>query len=197
MAINKTNFTKALLDKLMRGIAKTSIVDVTDGSVNFSADTFANAGRLYSVEGSLQLDWPEPSIEEIRVDQGLQTIAMDVDKGDIVFSANYPPLAAVVLKTFFKSTASDVTITSPDGVSYTGPGIFTEPKTTEVSVLIEDMDEEYSIAMARVALTARLAYDQDRKLWYIGLNGRVLTNLADNQPDVVVAEKVSSQQTNG
>ncbi len=189
MAINKTTFTKDLLEKLMRGIAKTSIAPVTDGAVTFSATTFSNAGQLYSVEGSLNVDWPEPTLEEIRVDQGLQTIAMDVDKGDISFSANYPAMAADVLKEFFKHTDSDVTLVSPDNVSYEGPGLFVEPQTTEVSVLIEDMDEQFAIAMARVALTARLAYDSDRKLWYLGLNGRVLANLADGQPDVVAGEK--------
>lgn len=188
--INKTTFTKELLSKLMRGIAKTSIVNVTNGAVTFSSTTFSNAGQLYSIEGSLQIDWAEPTIDEVRIDQGLQTIAMDVEKGDITFSANYPALAAVVLKEFFKHTDSDVSITSPDGVSYSGTGIFLEPKTTEVSILIEDMNEAMSFAMARVSLTARLAYDQDNKTWYIGLNGRVLTNLADGQPDAVVAEKV-------
>lgn len=189
MAINKTTFTKELLEELMRGIAKTSIAPVADGAVTFSSTTFSNAGRLYSVEGSLNLDWPEPTLEEIRIDQGLQTIAMDVDKGDISFSANYPAMAADVLKEFFKHTESDVTLVSPDGVSYVGPGLFVEPQTTEVSVLIEDMNEQYAIAMARVALTARLAYDTDRKLWYLGLNGRVLANLAANQPDAVAGKK--------
>ena len=127
MAINKTNFTKALLDKLMRGIAKTYIVDVENGSVEWSATTFSNAGLLYSVEGSFNLDWPEPSIDEIRVDQGLQTIAMDVDKGDIVVSANYPSVASVPLQAFFKNSGSQVEITSPDGVVYKGPGLFIEP----------------------------------------------------------------------
>lgn len=193
MAINKTTFTKNLLDKLMRGIAKTSIAPVVNGAVTFSSTTFSTAGLIYSVEGSLNVDWPEPTLEEIRVDQGLQTIAMDVDKGDISFSANYPALAAVVIREFFKHTDSDVSITSPDGVTYTGPGIFLDPQTTEVSVLIEDMNEQYAIAMARVALTARLAYDADRKLWYLGLNGRVLANLAENQPDAVIGEKPAAQ----
>ena len=190
MAISNSTFTKALLDKLARGIAKTYIAPVTGGSVTFSASTFSNAGLLFSVEGSMEIDWPEPDISEIRVDQGLQTIAMDVDKGDITFSANYPAVAGVVLSEFFKTVGTgNVTITSPDGVTYEGPGLSTEPKTTEVSVLIEDMDSQFSITMARVSLTARLAYDAENKLWYIGLNGRVLTNLAANQPDVVVAEK--------
>lgn len=193
MAINNSTFTKALLEKLMRGIAKTYIAPVTAGSVTFDNTVFATAGLLYSVEGSLNVDWPEPTIEEIRVDQGLQTIAMDVDKGDITFSANYPAMAAAVLTEFFKHSASNVTLTSPDGVAYVGPGLFLDPQTTEVSVLIEDMDQKYAIAMARVALTARLAYDADRKLWYIGLNGRVLANLAANQPDVVAGEKQVSQ----
>ena len=189
MAINKTTFTKALLDKLARGIAKTYINPVTDGSVTFDANAFANAGLLYSIEGSMEIDWPEPDISEIRVDQGLQTIAMDVKKGDITFSANYPTAAAAALNEFFKTVgAANFTFTDPDGQSFSGPGLSTEPKTTEVSILIKDMDEKFTIAMARVSLTARIAYDTDTRVWYIGLNGRVLTNLAENQPDVVVAE---------
>lgn len=190
MAINKTTFTKALLDKLARGIAKTYINPVTDGSVTFDANAFANAGLLYSIEGSMEIDWPEPNISEIRVDQGRLTIAMDVEKGDITFSANYPTAAAAALSEFFKTVGvANFTFTDPDGQSFSGPGLSTEPKTTEVSILIKDMDEQFTIAMARVSLTARIAYDTDTRVWYIGLNGRVLTNLAENQPDVVVAEK--------
>lgn len=189
MAITKETFNKALLEKLARGIAKTYIQDVTDGSVQLSTLSLANAGLLYSIEGSFELDWPEPTIDEIRVDQGLMTIATDVDKGDISFSANYPPMAAVVLKTFFKVNTSDVTITTADGVTYKGPGLFLEPKTTEVTMSVEDNDGEFQIAMARVALTARLAYDSDNKLWYIGLNGRVLANLKEGEADFTVAQK--------
>ena len=175
--------------KLARGIAKTYIAPVTDGSVTFNSTAFANAGLLYSIEGSMEIDWPEPDISEIRVDQGLQTIAMDVEKGDITFSANYPTAAGVALSEFFKTVgAANFTFTDPDGQSFSGPGLSTEPKTTEVSILIKDMDEQFTIAMARVSLTARIAYDTDTRVWYIGLNGRVLTNLAENQPDVVVAE---------
>ena len=192
MAISKSTLTKDLLAKLMRGIAKTTIAPVTDGSVTFSSSTFSNAGYIYSIEDSLSIDWSDPSITEVRVDQGLQTIAMDVEKGDITFSANYPTVAAAAVSEFFKTTTGSVSITSNESVAYTGVGISTEPKTTEVSVLIEDMNEEYSIAFARVSLTARLSYDNDTKVWYIGLSGRVLTNLASGQPDAVVCEKVTT-----
>lgn len=190
MAISKSTLTKDLLSKLMRGIAKTSVAPVTDGSVTFSSSTFSDAGQIFSIEDSLSIEWSEPNITEVRVDQGLQTIAMDVEKGDITFSANYPTVAAAALSEFFKCSAGSISITSADGVAYTGTGVFLEPKTTEVSLLIEDMNEAYSIAFARVSLTARLAYDTDTRVWYIGLNGRVLNNLADNQPDAVVSEKV-------
>lgn len=190
MAISKSTLTKDLLSKLMRGIAKTSVAPVTDGSVTFSSSTFSNAGQIFSIEDSLSIEWSEPNITEVRVDQGLQTIAMDVEKGDITFSANYPTVAAAALSEFFKCSASSISITSADGVAYAGTGVFLEPKTTEVSLLIEDMNEAYSIAFARVSLTARLAYDTDTRVWYIGLNGRVLNNLADNQPDAVVSERV-------
>lgn len=192
MAISKSTFTKDLLAKLMRGIAKTSIAPVTDGSVTFSSSTFANAGQIFSIEDSLSIEWSEPTITEVRVDQGLQTIAMDIEKGDITFSANYPTVASAAISELFKCSSGAVSITSADGVAYSGTGVFLEPKTTEVSVLIEDMNEEYSIAFARVSLTARLAYDNDTKVWYIGLDGRVLNNLADGQPDAVVSEKVTN-----
>lgn len=193
MAISKSTFTKDLLAKLARGISKTYIAPVTDGSVSFSSSTFSNAGLLYSIEGSMTIDWAEPSISEIRVDQGLQTIAMDVEKGEVTFSANYPTMASVALSEFFEKVGSTFSVTgnetSPN--TYTGTGFTLEPKTTEVSVMITDMDEKFAICMARVSLTARIAYDTDNKIWYIGLNGRVLTNLATNQPDVLVGEKAS------
>jgi len=198
---SSADFTKALLDKLARGIATTKIKDVpAGGEVTLSSLNFATgAGELYSIEGSFNLDWPEPSLDEIRVDQGLQTIAMDVDKGDISFSANYPAVAEAALVYFFKNTGSDATITvqaadstttpATPAITYTGKSLFVQPKTTEVSICIEDQDQKYAIVMARVALTARLAYDADNKIWYIGLNGRVLANLKEGEADVVVAER--------
>jgi hypothetical protein len=194
MSTYKQIFTKDLLAKLARGISKTYIAPVTSGSVSFSSTTFASAGLLYSIEGSLAIDWAEPSISEIRVDQGLQTIAMDIEKGEVTFSANYPTMAGAALAEFFEQVgSSNFSVATPDTVpvAYSGPGFTLEPKTTEVSVMITDMDEKFAICMARVSLTARIAYDSDNKIWYIGLNGRVLANLATNQPDVVISEKVA------
>lgn len=195
-----SDFTKALLASLARGIATTKIKDVpAGGEVTLSALDFSSgAGQLFSIEGSFNLDWPEPTLDEIRVDQGLQTIAMDVDKGDISFSANYPAVAEAALKYFFKNDEVSATITteaagsSTPAVTYTGTSFFIQPKTAEVSIAIEDQDQKYCITMARVALTARLAYDADNKIWYIGLNGRVLTNLKAGEADMVVAARNNS-----
>ena len=195
-----SDFTKALLASLARGIATTKIKDVpAGGEVTLSALDFSSgAGELFSIEGSFNLDWPEPTLDEIRVDQGLQTIAMDVDKGDISFSANYPAVAEAALKYFFKNDEVSATITteaagtSTPAVTYTGTSFFIQPKTAEVSIAIEDQDQKYCITMARVALTARLAYDADNKIWYIGLNGRVLTNLKAGEADMVVAARNNS-----
>lgn len=199
-ASTASDFTKALLASLARGIATTKIKDVpAGGEVTLSALDFSSgAGELFSIEGSFNLDWPEPTLDEIRVDQGLQTIAMDVDKGDISFSANYPAVAEAALKYFFKNDEVSATITteaagtSTSAVTYTGTSFFIQPKTAEVSIAIEDQDQKYCITMARVALTARLAYDADNKIWYIGLNGRVLTNLKAGEADMVVAARNNS-----
>lgn len=188
MAINNTTLKQELLSSLARGIASTKILPVTKGSVTMSAIDFTSAGLIYSIEGTFDLDWSEPSIDEIKVDQGQQTIAIDIDKGDITFSANYPTVATAALDEFFE-VGKAVTVTTGANESYSGKSYMLTPKTTEVSMLVEDQDKKYAITFARVSITARLAYDSDTKMWYIGLNGRVLTNLADGEGDVSIAVK--------
>jgi len=192
MAINNTTLKKDLLDSLARGIATTKILPVTDGSVATGSLDFTNAGLLFSVEGSLAIDWSEPTIEELKVDQMQQTIAIDVEQGDISFTANYPTIAEAAILEFFKADATTKTIVADATRSYSGKGFFVTPKQTEVSMMIEDQEQNYAVIFARVSLTARLVYDSDNRIWYIGLDGRVLTNLAANEPDALVLPKVTT-----
>ena len=122
------------------------------------------------------------------VNVGLEDACIDIDKGDITFSANYPTVATAALDEFFE-VGKAVTVTTGTNESYSGKSYMLTPKTTEVSMLIEDQDKKFAITFARVSITARLAYDSDTKMWYIGLNGRVLTNLADGEGDVSIAVK--------
>lgn len=183
--------TKDLMDKLARGIASTKVLAVTNGQVALSTLDFSAAGQIFSIENSFALDWPAPTLNPIKVDQGEMTIALDVDKGDITFSANYPTVAEAALAEFFKMGKAS-TVKSSATVSYAGTSMFTTPKTTEVSLLVEDENQEFGIVFARVALTARLAYDSDNEIWYIGLDGQVLANLKDGEGDVLVAPKTTS-----
>ena len=195
-----STLTKELLAKISRGISRTRILDVpANGQVTLSTINFSTGGLLYSIEGSLNVDWAEPNITDIRVDQGLQTIAMNVEKGEITFSANYPSIAQAAIAYFFKTTDSNATVTTvaaagqgSSAYTYVGKEFFLEPKTTEVSVCIEDADEKFAITMARVSLTARLVYDTDTRVWYLGLNGRVLANLKEGEADVTIGEHASS-----
>lgn len=191
MAISSSTLKKDLLEKLARGIATTKILPVTNGEVTMTALDFSSAGQIFSIEDSFDLNWAEPSIDELRIDQGQQTIAIDVDRGDVTFAANYPTSASEAIAELFNISESDCVITAESGVSYTGKGVFLEPKTTEVSLLVEDQSKAYSVTFARIALTARYAYDQDRKVWYIGLNGRALMNLKSGQPDIVIAPRTA------
>lgn len=185
-----SNLTQALLDKLARGIASTKVL-AANGEVALSTLDFSNAGQIFSIEDSLSIDWPEPTINSVKVDQGQQTIAIDVEKGDITFSANYPTIAEEALAEFFES-GKECVVTSSAGQTYTGTSIFTSAKTTEVSLLIEDENKDFALVFARVSLTARLAYDTENKIWYIGLNGQVLANLKDGEGDVLIAPKTKA-----
>ena len=190
MAISSSTLTKDLLNSLARGIATTKILPVaSNGAVTTGSLDFTSAGLLYSIEGSLAIEWAEPTLEEIKVDQLQQTIAVDVEKGDITFTANYPTIAQAALVELFKADNTEKTITADSSTQYKGKGIFLTPQQTEVSMMIEDQDQKYAVIFARVSLTARLVYDSDNRIWYIGLDGRVLANLASGEPDALILPK--------
>lgn len=190
MAISSSTLSKDLLSSLARGIATTKILPgAANGAVTMSSLNFTTAGLIYSIEGSLSIEWAEPTLEELKVDQGQQSIAVDIEKGDITFSANYPTIAQAALTEFFDADSTTATVTADASHQYQGKGIFLTPKQTEVTMMIEDQDQEWAIIFARVSLTARLVYDSDNRIWYIGLNGRILSNLADGQPDALIIPK--------
>lgn len=194
MAISSSTLSKDLLNSLARGIATTKILPVaSSGAVTMSGLDFTSAGLLYSIEGSLAIEWAEPTLEEIKVDQLQQTIAVDIEKGDITFTANYPTIAEAALQELFKADSTSKTVTADANTQYQGKGIFLTPKQTEVTMMIEDQDQKYAVIFARVSLTARLVYDSDNRIWYIGLDGRVIANLADGEPDaLIIPKKVSN-----
>lgn len=194
MAISSSTLSKDLLNSLARGIATTKILPVaSSGAVTMSGLDFTSAGLLYSIEGSLAIEWAEPTLEEIKVDQLQQTIAVDIEKGDITFTANYPTIAEAALQELFKADSTSKTVTADANTQYQGKGIFLTPKQTEVTMMIEDQDQKYAVIFARVSLTARLVYDSDNRIWYIGLDGRILANLADGEPDaLIIPKKVSN-----
>lgn len=192
MAISSTTLKKELLDSLARGIASTKILPVTSGSVTTGSLDFTNAGLIYSIEGSLNIEWAEPTLEELKVDQMQQTIAVDVEKGDITFSANYPTIAEAAIAEFFEADSTSKTITADASTQYQGKGFFLSPKQTEVSMMIEDQAKNFAVIFARVSLTARIVYDSDNRIWYIGLDGRILSNLAENEPDALIIPKKSA-----
>ena len=184
-----SSLTKDLLNSLARGIATTKVISAGTGSVTMGSLDFTSAGLLYSIEGSLNIEWAEPTLEEIKVDQMQQTIAVDVEKGDITFTANYPTIAQAALAEFFKADETSKTVTADSSTQYQGKGIFLTPQQTEVTMMIEDQEQKWAVIFARVSITARLVYDSDNRIWYIGLDGRVLANLASGEPDALIIPK--------
>lgn len=185
-----SNLTKDLLSAISKGIASTKVLAVPEnGQVTFSNLDFTSAGQIFSIEDSFSIEWGEPTITEIKVDQGLASIDTKIEQGEVTFSANYPTIAEAALAEFFKAGNTSISVTADATHSYTGKSIFTDPKSTELTMLIEDQNQEFGIVLARVSVTARLAYDSDSKIWYIGLDGRVLTNLKSNEGDILIAKK--------
>lgn len=179
--------THALLSDLHKGIAQTALLPVVDGQGTLNAADFSDADLLYSIKDSFDISWDEPTVEEIKVDQNDETIDTNMtDEGEVTLTANYPSNAGAALEYFFKKAKAVTGVTGPNGKTYSGSSYFKRPKTIEVSLMSTSSSEESCVIFARFQITARFLRDSDTGLWYIGLTGKMLTNLKDGEGDFAV-----------
>lgn len=188
--------THALLADLNKGITKTAFLPISEGQATLNAADFSAADLIYSIKNSFSMDWSEPTIDEIKVDQNDEVIDTDMsDIGEVTITANYPSQAGTALAYFFTQAKSLSGVKDPGWTSgdatFEGASFFRKPKQVEGSLLCTSASGKSMIVFARVQITARELRDNDTGLWYIGLTGKMLTNLKDGEGDFAVLKQAS------
>ena len=179
--------THAMLDDLHIGNACLSILPYNASGVDItSAMTFASADKIYTLEGTFNLECDDPSSTDIKIDQHQEVIDTSIDKGgNWRMTGNIPSVAVNLLQYFFTEgsainagTASSLKgVTGAEGTFYTGQGFMATPETIEVTVLAESESKNTAILFPHVKMiVSKPKKDDNDNPAYLSFVGFVLPN---------------------
>lgn len=174
--------TKAMLNDLHRGCAAISLLPYTSAGVSSFANLdFSAADQIFTLKDSFNISQGDPSIEEIKIDQGDVTIDSDTTPGEWSLAGNIPSVASAVLAYFYESAQamSSVTVKGQGSstANYTrGAAFFATPKEVQATMLIESASKKTAIVLANVKMTVGLSKDDASNPAYLKLAGTILAN---------------------
>ena len=171
--------THAMLDDLHIGNACLSILPYNAAGVDItSALNFSAADKIYTLEGTFNLECDDPSNTDIRIDQHQEVIDVQYDKGgNWRMTGNIPSVAEALLAYFFNEGQTTGTITGGEGDTYTGKGFMATPEVVEVTILAESETKNTAILFPRVKmLVSKPKKDDNANPAYLSFTGFILPN---------------------
>ena len=171
--------THAMLDDLHIGNACISLKAYTTGGVDITqAVSFAAEDKIYTLEGSFNLECDDPSSTDIRIDQHQEVIDVQFDKGgNWRMTGNIPSVAQALLEYFFTSGQATGTITGGESSTYTGKGFMATPEIVEVTVLVESESKNTAILFPHVKMiVSKPKKDDNSNPAYLSFTGFILPN---------------------
>ena len=171
--------THAMLDDLHIGNACLSILPYNASGVDItSALNFSAADKIYTLEGTFNLECDDPSNTDIRIDQHQEVIDVQYDKGgNWRMTGNIPSVAEALLAYFFNEGQATGTITGGEGDTYTGKGFMATPEVVEVTILAESETKNTAILFPRVKmLVSKPKKDDNANPAYLSFTGFILPN---------------------
>ena len=171
--------THAMLDDLHIGNACLSILPYNASGVDItSALNFSAADKIYTLEGTFNLECDDPSNTDIRIDQHQEVIDVQYDKGgNWRMTGNIPSVAQALLAYFFNEGQTTGTITGGEGDTYTGKGFMATPEVVEVTILAESETKNTAILFPRVKmLVSKPKKDDNANPAYLSFTGLILPN---------------------
>ena len=188
--------THAMLDDLHIGNASLSLKAYTPGGVDMSLGMdFSNADQIFTLEGSFNLSYDDPSGTDIKIDQHKEVIDTQIDKGgNWRMTGNIPSVASALLQYFFTeglaipagTASSPKGVTGADGAFYTGQGFLATPETIEVSVLVESESKNTAILFPHVKMIVTpVKKDDNTNPAYLSFVGFILPNPKQNGNNAV------------
>ena len=171
--------THAMLDDLHIGNACISLKAYASGGVDITqAITFAAEDKIYTLEGSFNLECDDPSSTDIRIDQHQEVIDVQFDKGgNWRMTGNIPSVAQALLEYFFSEGQATGTITGGESSTYTGKGFLATPEIVEVTVLVESESKNTAILFPHVKMiVSKPKKDDNSNPAYLSFTGFILPN---------------------
>lgn len=171
--------THAMLDDLHIGNACLSLKPYVSGGVDITtAMSFADAEKIYTLEGTFNLETDDPSSTDIRIDQHQEVIDVQIDKGgNWRMTGNIPSIAKELLAYFFTDGSDTATITGGEETTYAGKGFMATPETIEVTVLAESESKNTAILFPHVKMiVSKPKKDDNSNPAYLTFTGFILPN---------------------
>ncbi len=171
--------THAMLDDLHIGNACLSLKAYTSAGVDITtAMDFSAADKIYTLEGTFNLECDDPSSSDIKIDQHQEVIDVQMDKGgNWRMTGNIPSVAQALLEYFFTEGQVTGTITGGESTTYTGKGFLATPEIIEVTVLAESESKNTAILFPHVKMiVSKPKKDDNQNPAYLSFTGFVLPN---------------------
>lgn len=179
--------THAMLDDLHIGNACLSLLPYPAGGLDITAGVdFSDADKIFTLEGTFNLESDDPSSSDIKIDQHQEVIDVQLDKGgNWRMTGNIPSVAVELLEYFFTegqaiaagTAASKTGVKGGEGTYYTGKGFLASPEIIEVSVLAESESKNTAILFPHVKMiVSKPKKDDNANPAYLSFVGFVLPN---------------------
>lgn len=179
--------THAMLDDLHIGNACLSLLAYPAGGLDITAGVdFSAADKIYTLEGTFNLECDDPSSSDIKIDQHQEVIDVQLDKGgNWRMTGNIPSVAVELLEYFFTegqtiaagTAVSKTGVKGGEGTYYTGKGFLASPEIIEVSVLAESESKNTAILFPHVKMiVSKPKKDDNANPAYLSFVGFVLPN---------------------
>ena len=179
--------TKAMIDDLHKGMASISLLRYTDSGVTFGTLDFSEADQIFTLKDSFSVTPSDSTTEDVKIDQGDQTIDTTVTTGEYKMSGQIPSVATEVLDYFMSGASTVSNLTGQEGTNYSGKSYYIEPKEVICTVLIESASKKTAIVFAKVKFVVNgVTIENASTPAYVGFTADILANAKQGQGDFAV-----------
>lgn len=182
-----TTMTEAILDDLHTGNAEIRIkdYDAKDWETNAVID-FSGASVIYTAKDTLEVNQEQPTVSELKLDQGDRTYSSTSEAGAFTIAGLIPSVAEAVFENFMTKydgrDSYNVKVSANETMA--GKGYETGVKKIEGTVLLISESRKSAIVLGKVELYGAFTGASSDAGAGINMAGTVVAN--PNGPDIIV-----------
>lgn len=186
--------TKAMLDDLHKGCASIRLIAQTN---DITTADFSAADQIFTLKDTFSVNQGEPTVNEIKIDQGDKTILTDVDTAEFNMSGDIPSAAKELFDYFYATNSGtaavkvSVKVNSSAAADFEGYGYSTAPKITNATVLAESASGKTAVAFMNVQFVVNYVDDDQSNPQRVHFIGTILGNTGSGEDFYILKQGVS------